>query len=495
MTVLDIDRLHARYVSCTPETAARFQLALHELVSTHLDLALLELTAHAPGRAGAETADAVCIRDLHVAVELDESADTSDIARRWAEAIAVALVRRVQGDDDIVVYERPHDALVDLVRSMGRGDGSRLWAWQQIGLVARGSSPTPEALESALVAHPELVPTVIAASGACTLPLTASGWLRVAAAVTAIVAQPATRRHGFAPPRALPPSPWRDALIPRLPWEAADDAGRRALAVLLLACTTPSHARDAQSIHAVEHQALAEAKAPGPSPAAHAAAPPATGDLAESGDATISPPPGDAASPPPPKPDVAGMPSRHEDAATAPVEPVLPTSPFGGALFLVHAISALRLVERLVAGELAAPLPIGDFIARLASRVTTAPITDPAVLALSGLAGDELAPAALAERLDGNVDAGAEMAIDEAAAEVDAWNVARLDEPNHGRAAGEVVDLDWVWRRQATIAAERGWIEATFSLDDVDVRLRLAGLDLDPGFVWWLGAVVRYRYV
>jgi hypothetical protein len=29
----------------------------------------------------------------------------------------------------------------------------------------------------------------------------------------------------------------------------------------------------------------------------------------------------------------------------------------------------------------------------------------------------------------------------------------------------------------------------------VDTGVRLAGLDLDPGFVWWLGAVVRFRYV
>ena len=30
---------------------------------------------------------------------------------------------------------------------------------------------------------------------------------------------------------------------------------------------------------------------------------------------------------------------------------------------------------------------------------------------------------------------------------------------------------------------------------DVDIDVRIAGLDIDPGFVWWLGAVVGFRYV
>jgi hypothetical protein len=31
-------------------------------------------------------------------------------------------------------------------------------------------------------------------------------------------------------------------------------------------------------------------------------------------------------------------------------------------------------------------------------------------------------------------------------------------------------------------------------LDSVDLDIRRAGLDLDPGWVPWLGVVVRYRY-
>lgn len=55
--------------------------------------------------------------------------------------------------------------------------------------------------------------------------------------------------------------------------------------------------------------------------------------------------------------------------------------------------------------------------------------------------------------------------------------------------------VEQVCRKPAVIVADPGWIEARFSLDDVDVDIRRAGLDLDPGWLPWLGVVVRFRYV
>jgi hypothetical protein len=48
--------------------------------------------------------------------------------------------------------------------------------------------------------------------------------------------------------------------------------------------------------------------------------------------------------------------------------------------------------------------------------------------------------------------------------------------------------------RQARISADPGWIEVIFPLRDVAIELRRAALDLDPGFLPWLGVVLRYRY-
>ena len=38
-------------------------------------------------------------------------------------------------------------------------------------------------------------------------------------------------------------------------------------------------------------------------------------------------------------------------------------------------------------------------------------------------------------------------------------------------------------------------VDISFSLSDVDVRVRRAGLDLDPGWVAWLNRVVTIHYL
>jgi hypothetical protein len=48
--------------------------------------------------------------------------------------------------------------------------------------------------------------------------------------------------------------------------------------------------------------------------------------------------------------------------------------------------------------------------------------------------------------------------------------------------------------RTGRIEREQGWMDVHLNLDEVDVDLRRAGLDLDPGWVPWLGCVLRFRY-
>ena len=78
-----------------------------------------------------------------------------------------------------------------------------------------------------------------------------------------------------------------------------------------------------------------------------------------------------------------------------------------------------------------------------------------------------------------------------------------------GDAAAQVVDalveaLEWederedvvafACRRRAEIVADPGWLEVRLALDEVATEVRRAALDLDPGFVPWLGVVVRFVY-
>ncbi|WP_433157904.1 hypothetical protein [Kribbella sp. CA-247076] len=124
--------------------------------------------------------------------------------------------------------------------------------------------------------------------------------------------------------------------------------------------------------------------------------------------------------------------------------------------------------------------------------LTGAPADDPAVLALAGLnsanAADLLAerPANPAER----------RSVARLASRWRRITVSRL------RAVGtETLPsslpaqlLDWLIHRGGHIDATPGWIDVVFPVATVELAIRRAALDLDPGFVPWLGTVVTFRY-
>jgi hypothetical protein len=165
-------------------------------------------------------------------------------------------------------------------------------------------------------------------------------------------------------------------------------------------------------------------------------------------------------------------------ATTANVQPRVPIEPqgrelhsteYGGLLFLALAIDPV--VIDIVVDDLP------DVLARLCGRLTTVPPTDPVVLALTGIDPTK-PPAARDDELD--------VLVEE---RIRSWTHTRLQlDPADD-------NLDWVWRRRAGIEISPGCIEAEFSHDDVDLRIRRALLDADPGWLWWRGAVLRYRYV
>jgi len=50
-------------------------------------------------------------------------------------------------------------------------------------------------------------------------------------------------------------------------------------------------------------------------------------------------------------------------------------------------------------------------------------------------------------------------------------------------------------RRPAAIACTRTHLDVTIPFRQLDVRVRMAGLDIDPGWVPWLGRVIQFHYV
>lgn len=183
-----------------------------------------------------------------------------------------------------------------------------------------------------------------------------------------------------------------------------------------------------------------------------------------------------------------------------------------GLFFLLAAMERLGMRGFLAEAPvlLEAELP-ARVLLRVAAR-TGVPADDPAVAALAaardaGEAGARYPFAAPqqwagvladgATRLRGTAafDASGRLlvAAEDAALDdvVDAW-VTALRRFCRRRAR---IGLHALVRRRGRIAFTRTHVDASLPLDDADVRVRAAGLDLDPGWVPWLGRVVAYHYV
>ncbi|MDH3755714.1 MAG: hypothetical protein OEU32_17760, partial [Acidimicrobiia bacterium] len=286
----------------------------------------------------------------------------------------------------------------------------------------------------------------------------------------------------------------------RLPWHAADEVDRRVLATLVLAVGEPWAVRDHARVAGV---AAAFERLPIPS-RRDGASPSTAGIEHEEPSGHIGPrgrvhdtdvsSPTDAPARADLPVDAEQSTTRAEDLDRSSVAedqgedlgvhevPQLPVSGFGGLFFLIHVFEALDIVASIGDdGQSFRSAPIPEVIAHLAARIGGAPLDDPAVLALSGVPDDDV------DRLQIDLAPAVDTALDEIVAAMRTWLAMRLDD--------DPANLEWVWARPARLHVEPGWIEVRLDLADVDVRLRVAGLDLDPGFVWWRGAIVRFRYV
>ena len=471
MAVLDVGVLHARYHQVDPDEAAVLDESLRRVAAEGLAEALLDVAL--------PDVHAVCIRSLHVEVGVDPGCDDRRRVRDWSAAIAGALssgladarpagaeARGPGGIHDPVIYRREVDVVLDVVRSTAQGDASRLWAWQQCGAIASTALAVRGAdVARALVRRPELIPAVVGAAATdLARVLDLDGWIEVAAALRPLAtgARPLGEAVLMAGERSTDSvahvtTSTVDSVLGMVParvWSAAIHAGRgELLACLALACAEPTRLGQPGATSAlVDAVAAAVAGDAEDRPLGSAGGTDAAGGSGEV-----------------PRP----VPEQVESARA-------------GVLFLVHGITALDLPARIAAGHLADHDP-RTVLAWTLAAATGASLDDPALMAAVGRGGE------------GGTDDEPALPADDVADEV-ADEVAGLAQLLVGwlRARLHDVgdeDLDWLWARRAVLSVEPGWIEASFALADTDVRVRAAGLDIDPGYVWWLGAAVRFRYV
>ena len=162
----------------------------------------------------------------------------------------------------------------------------------------------------------------------------------------------------------------------------------------------------------------------------------------------------------------------------------------GGLLYLVNLLPRIGLVETLRRDERWSDRGLRWVLHQLAMALAAIDAADPAALVFAGLAPDTPPPASLQ---DPPTD------LERAVIDALRATIARaLRDTLGGSTAPDAESdqalMDRVCGRPARIAAEPGWIEARFSLDDVAIDIRRAGLDLNPEWVPWLGIVLRFVY-
>ena len=158
---------------------------------------------------------------------------------------------------------------------------------------------------------------------------------------------------------------------------------------------------------------------------------------------------------------------------------------FGGLLYLIH--PAGRLAGRLLSEPRLSERSPRWCLHQLAMALAPVPASDPAALAFAGLLPDSPPPCEDQPPAGGG-EREAIMALRQELLEDVRDRLARY-------AIAETARLDFVCRRPAEIVADPGWLEVHFPLEDVSTEIRATGLDLDPGWVPWLGLVVRFVYV
>jgi hypothetical protein len=168
-------------------------------------------------------------------------------------------------------------------------------------------------------------------------------------------------------------------------------------------------------------------------------------------------------------------------------EPGAPTN-WAGLLFLLNAATAAGLPGVLETDARLAARPLRWSLHQLALRLVPIRADDPAALALAGMPPQMPVPA-------GSPAAPAEeAALDQ---HVAGWAAAVTRALTQARRPEDDTRIPTLWllaRRPGLIVADPGWLEVQLNVDDVDLLVRRAGLDLDPGWLDWLGTVVVFRY-
>lgn len=514
MTDTVIDRFKTRYrlpadPAASMDRRAAIEAPLRTMIDEHLDAALARLAL------GDEI---VLIRSLRTEIRLGRGLTTWQAGMGWSEAIVAAVEQRLRepDPDQVLRFRRRLDALAAFVDCVLEDRFDRDWAWRQMEFLPPADQPASAsarraALPDALVAPPDQLPpllrllarrdriaglAVVLEDGAVeALAWSAAQALGLAPSIGALADEAIAGARRAAPPWARATVGGRSFLEALRIAPAEDRPAWARLAVLTLEPHRLLAGQTQLDDLAARWLVLADAAgsetetggAPGASGEASAVSPsrrpPAENALSPS----RNPPPVSRLRPPPFEVRSARGERANIAATTGPAANPRPWTKvraphrtrFGGLMLLAPAVAE---------SQAGASLFEVDDDQRLQARLHALAMTlaaeaepdDPAVLVFAGLDPGAAPPPADPVDRD-EVEAAAQTVAD--------WLAQRLPDWPPAQRVARLVE------RTATILAEPGWIEVEFSLADVDPDIRRAGLDLDPGYLPWLGLVLKYRYV
>lgn len=482
--ISSIGRLHAHLRSPQPVERARYADWLGQLAG---------LDDIAPASATLADDEWVLIRHLPLALDWQLDASEAEIGARWQSALHAAINHALSRDDDTVVrYRSRQAALADLLYRSALGDDNRQWAWQQMGLVPRAPLASGDALlqgARSLLSEPVLIWPVLhrliaaetrsAALSAVLRALPQAQWTtlllscpQTADFARAAMADPADAvTPGMAAPPADPasaPSPASPAALSLLDWaQRRPDlvlVHRDTLAVLLATLSSSAAQHSTRTAICFINAARRALQAPQPTPAPRA--PTATGPT----------------STPPPLPEQAHEPLPTQPPLVDDLIPPPPELPDTGCDLPTAQAGLLFWLGQISTGQPALEdlPPLDDALPLWLRALGRALGCDDGDVALRAFCGGELPHGA---DTPPDIDALAQATASRWAAWVDAL-APDLPAPR----------LQHICRRPGTLHIEPGWIELRLSLDQVETPIRRLGLDLDPGWLPWLGCVVKVRY-
>jgi hypothetical protein len=434
----------------------------------------------------------LCIAKLQAKVALPLAESDATVAATVAQGIADAISGAIRGASGIYYTSRAH-VLADLVSSAMRADLERSWAWSQLGLwQERGNrsvwSHANQAVQALIgeARHAVAVLSYLALDGS-----TLQALLRwVDERLWHELAKAVSRAHGLAtdPQQVFRlETPSRPAFeiaarfvqqsylargLSTATSEALPDRTLAAFAILVMLEVEPAAIRSGnESVYAVLHSIamlLQRSLGRGAIVTTISESPGATNSRASTRD------------------------QLDQEAAEQPLQKVRKTAVTnaGGLAYLLNPISRIEVSDKIMRDHRLTRRGLRWTMHQLAVALLSLDPDDPAALAFAGLLPDAAPPT-----LGMDPPSDEELAaIDECRTMVIAYLRQALADRLEPADISDDALIDFVCRRRARILGDPGWIEVHLSTKETSPEIRFAGLDLDPGWIPWLGVVLKFVY-